>query len=240
MQKPNYRIYPSLLDAFQYYLSSDFEDGFQKMIDKINRVPFFSEAADKGTKFNELIDRIIEGYRNNDHVIIGAYETMPEDGKCQWNGYEFKAKIVRHFVEFLKGSRTQVFSKALIETPRGIVELYGYIDNLKYGSPTDIKTTGSYDFPKFLHNWQHIVYPYCLIHGDGVQPDAAGLFTYEVTDFNNIYREQYVYDEERDLKRLRAHIVHFIDFVEKYRDLITDNKLFALDEPKEAIPAERG
>ena len=72
MQQPKYRMYPSLLDKFEAYLRADEEvDSFfnidnetgeykrspeeveaelkQSLIDAINRVPFASEAADKGT-----------------------------------------------------------------------------------------------------------------------------------------------------------------------------------------------
>ena len=75
MRQPNYNIYPSLLDAFGSYINSsqiyqeyygfaeepavseeEFEQQkYQDLINKINRVPFESEAADKGTMFNEVI-----------------------------------------------------------------------------------------------------------------------------------------------------------------------------------------
>lgn len=84
MKRPNYKIYPSLLDKFQKYLDSeieadsffniDLESGEQKLtadeiadkhekelIDTINRVPNDPiEAADKGTCFNEIVDCIID------------------------------------------------------------------------------------------------------------------------------------------------------------------------------------
>lgn len=82
MQQPNYRMYPSLLDKFEAYLRADEEvESFfnidnetgeykrspeeveaelkQFLIDAINRVPFASEAADKGTAFNALVDMAI-------------------------------------------------------------------------------------------------------------------------------------------------------------------------------------
>jgi len=67
-----YNFYATLLDAFQRYLDAEsiYEKYFnekmsfaeyeaqtkQELIDKINRVPFDSDAADKGTAFNELVD----------------------------------------------------------------------------------------------------------------------------------------------------------------------------------------
>lgn len=236
--QPNYKFYPTLLDAFQYYLNSEQESAFEEFINKLNRVPFTSEAAEKGTAFNDLIDTVIIAFRDNDVDFIQSYNEIGEDDKIQWKGFEFKKKIVHQFYYSLKYSYPQVFVKATLPTSKGLVLLYGYIDNTRFGSPVDIKTTGKYEFPKYLANWQHIVYPYCLIHGHGVQPEAACLFSYEVTDFNNIYKEDYMYDEERDLKRLVSHVEHLISFIEQHRHLITDKKLFALDEPKEEVSAE--
>ena len=71
--QPTHNFYATLLDSFGSYLNSsriyqeywgfaenpskteeEFEkEQFQGLIDKINRVPFSSEAADKGTAFNE-------------------------------------------------------------------------------------------------------------------------------------------------------------------------------------------
>ena len=79
-QQLNYCIYATLLDAYWGYLNSDViwekywgwsenpphtpeefhELQFQELIDRINRKPFDSEAADKGTAFNELVDALIE------------------------------------------------------------------------------------------------------------------------------------------------------------------------------------
>ena len=68
MNSPKYMMYATLLDSFQNYLNSDtlwyqfygssdnpkysieeYETkSFKELIDRINRVPFESEAADKG------------------------------------------------------------------------------------------------------------------------------------------------------------------------------------------------
>ena len=78
-QQLNYCIYATLLDAFWGYLNSDViwdkywgwsenpphtseefhEQQFHELIDRINRKPFDSEAADRGTAFNEIIDCMI-------------------------------------------------------------------------------------------------------------------------------------------------------------------------------------
>ena len=77
-RQPKYRFYPSLLDKFEQYLRADEQvESFwnidnetgeykkspeeieaelkQSLLDTINRVPFESEAADKGTAFNAVI-----------------------------------------------------------------------------------------------------------------------------------------------------------------------------------------
>lgn len=229
--QPKYNIYPTLLDAFQYYLKSEDDNSFQSFIDKLNRVSFYSEAAAKGTAFNNLIDKLIAESKNG--LVSEFYlefDSLPDDAKISFEGFEFKKSVVVDFYQRLKYTLTQVFTKAYIETKYGVVKLYGYIDNLDFGSPIDVKTTSRYDFPKYLHNWQHIVYPYCLIHGDGVQPDAASNFQYRITDFNNIFEEAYTYKEERDLPKLTLFIERFIEFIEQHREIITDKKLFAEDE----------
>ena len=77
---PKYRIYPTLLDSFTQYerAEADYEQYYgwsenpsisleefcaqreKELIDRINRVPFESEAADRGTVFNELVDCLVE------------------------------------------------------------------------------------------------------------------------------------------------------------------------------------
>ena len=79
MEVVKFKFYATLLDAYQNYLDSDIiwskywgwsenpphtpeefkKIQFQSLIDKINRVPFDSEAADKGTAFNEVIDCMV-------------------------------------------------------------------------------------------------------------------------------------------------------------------------------------
>lgn len=76
--RKHYSAYATLLDAFQSYLDADItyekyftsenpsvtidewnDKMYTDLINKINRVPFTSEAADRGTAFNELVDALI-------------------------------------------------------------------------------------------------------------------------------------------------------------------------------------
>lgn len=98
-QPPKYRLYPSLLDKFEQYLRADEQvESFwnvdnetgeykkspeeieaelkQTLLDAINRVPFESEAADKGTAFNTIIDCYIHRksifQMNENHIPLSV------------------------------------------------------------------------------------------------------------------------------------------------------------------------
>ena len=95
-QQPNYRFYATILDAFWGYLNSDIvwekywgwsenpphtpeefhELQFQELIDRINRKPFDSEAADKGTAFNEVIDCMIENRKSDTVKVEKVYKEV--------------------------------------------------------------------------------------------------------------------------------------------------------------------
>ena len=95
--QPNYRIYATLLDSYFNYLNSDViyeryygwsenppcteeefrQKQFQELIDRINRKPFDSEAADRGTAFNEIIDCMIENRKSS---IMEMSRVYHDDG----------------------------------------------------------------------------------------------------------------------------------------------------------------
>ncbi len=76
----DWAIYATLIDGFSDYINSDIiydtywgfsenpphtpeefhQQKFKDFIDRINRVPVDSEAADRGTAFNELVDALVE------------------------------------------------------------------------------------------------------------------------------------------------------------------------------------
>ena len=100
-----YNIYATLLDTFQNYLDSDkiysrhwgnsdnpphtpkeFEQlQFQAVLDRINRVPFDSDAADRGTCFNEIIDCIIERRKSDKMELLSTDTTI----KAKYKEKEF-------------------------------------------------------------------------------------------------------------------------------------------------------
>lgn len=253
-KQPKYKFYATLLDAFTGYLRSDaiyerywgfsensphtteeFRDKqFQSLIDTINRVPFDSEAADKGTAFNEVIDCMIENRKSETVQVERLLSSMP-DGRQVVTGlqatykcrqFNFPISICREFADYYKGALTQQRVEAILPTCFGDVLLYGYIDELMPMSVHDIKTTGSYYVGKFKDHWQHMVYPYCLMqNGSDVR-----LFEYNITDFKSTYTESYTFVPERDIPILINHCEEFIRFLNDNRDLITDKKIFAEDE----------
>lgn len=249
-----FKFYATLLDKFTDYLKSDViyerywgfsenpphtpeefrQKQFQSLIDTINRVPFDSEAADKGTAFNEVIDCMIEN-RKSEKVQVGRLLSDEIDGRQSLVGlratynnrqFDFPISICREFADYYKGALPQQRVEAILPTCFGNVLLYGYIDELMPMSVHDIKTTGSYYVGKFKDHWQHMVYPYCLMqNGNDVRS-----FEYNITDFRQAYTESYTFVPERDIPILINHCKDFIRFLNDNRSLITDKKIFAEDE----------
>lgn len=261
----NYCIYATLLDSFtayrkcdvsyeKYYAWSETPEytpeeweakRFQELIDRINRVPFDSEAADKGTAFNEVIDCMIENRKSDIIQVERVYKVEREGAidnfgkplyydeyptnevvalKATYNNrtFTFPIALCREFAAYYQGALTQQRVEAILHTAYGEVLVYGVIDELLPTSVHDIKTTGSYTVGKFKDHWQHIVYPYCLMqNGNDIR-----LFEYNVTDFRETYTESYTFCPERDVPALRNHVEDFIRFLEYNRNLINDKKIF--------------
>lgn len=271
--QPKYRFYATILDAFWGYLNSDIvwekywgwsenpphtpeqfhELQFQELIDRINRKPFDSEAADKGTAFNEVIDCMVENRKSDtmliericEKEIVDDYQYSDGDVNCRkkevitnrvialkatYNNREFTFPIslCREFANYFKGALTQQRVEAILPTAFGNVLVYGFIDELMPTSVHDIKTTGSYSVGKFKDHFQHLVYPYALIqNGNDIR-----IFEYNIVEFNkggyvvDTYTETYVFNPERDVPILTNHCEEFIKFLEDNRSLITDKKIF--------------
>lgn len=275
MQQPKYRFYATILDAFWGYLNSDavwekywswsenpphtpeefHELQFQELIDRINRKPFDSEKADRGTAFNEVIDCLVE-YRKSDVMqiervykveVIGQVDNCDSGErwadveptnevialKATYNNREFTFPIslCREFADYFKGALTQQRVEAILPTFYGDVLVYGLIDELMPTTVHDIKTTGSYTVGKFKDHHQHLVYPYALMqNGSDVRT-----FEYNIVEFNkggyvvDTYTETYVFNPERDIPILTNHCEEFIRFLEENRELITDKKIFGYE-----------
>lgn len=236
-----YKIYATLLDGFQGYLDSselyqqywgnsenpskteeEFEqEQFEGMINRINRIPFESEPADKGTAFNEVVDCLIEQRKSDKMDISSNYETGTIDVSYKDYHFQFPAILCKEFALYFKKAIPQVFVKGDLETKYGTVELYGYIDMLLPDKACDIKTTSRYNAFKYRKGWQHRIYPYCL----NKMGNDITEFEYNVTDFKSSWVETYNYTE-KDEKDIRDFVEQFIEFLEANRELITDKKIF--------------
>jgi hypothetical protein len=250
MKKVKYLFYATLLDAFQSWLSSseiyqDYwgfseepsktEDQFeqeqrQSLIDRINRVPMKwedSEAADKGTAFNEAVDCILAGKQSEKMVLKSNKEAGTIIADYNKRIFVLPLALVLEFAGYYSGGVSNVFTEGTLSTKYGDVQIYGYIDELTPFCIHDIKTTSKYKVGKFRNNWQHIVYPFCLNQSGNQVKD----FEYNVAVFgsgNNYstFTELYSYNSERDANRLQLVVESLIEFIELNKELITDKKIF--------------
>ncbi len=265
-QQPKYLFYATLLDGYQNYLSSneiyhkywgfsenpefteeEFEQKqYQSLIDRINRVPFDSEAADQGTAFNEIVDCIILNKKSEKMEItrvLGEFgDVEPNSGevtggnlialKAIYNEREFvfPISLCREFANYYKGAIPQIRTEAMLSTKFGNVLLYGEIDELMPTSVHDIKTTKNYTAGDFKSHWQHIVYPYCLNENGNAVID----FEYNIAVINRTkfavnyttHTEYFSFNPEIDIPRLKTHVEGLIEFIEANKHLITDKKIF--------------
>lgn len=250
MSGVKYRMYATILDSFQSYLSSDFifqeywgmsedpskteeqfeQEQFQSLINRINRVPMKwedSEAADKGTAFNEAVDCLIANRKSEKMVLKSNQDSNIITADYNKRTFIFSLSLVREFAQYYQGAISNVFIEGILPTKYGDVSLYGYIDELMPLTVHDIKTTGKYKAGKFRNNWQHVVYPFCL----NQQGNPVTDFEYNVAVLGSgtaysTFTEYYRYNPERDINRLQIVVESFIDFLELNRNLIIDTKIF--------------
>lgn len=270
-KSPSYKFYATLLDAYQDYLDSDkiYEQywgysenppctlqefqlkQFQSLIDKINRVPFDNEAADKGTAFNEVIDCIIQHRSSEKCTVERVYEQKVQgdvngDPDERWADVEytgnlvgldvgynsrqfyFPINVVKEVAGYYNGGLAQQYTEALLKTAYGDVLLYGYIDYVMPFCIHDLKTTTRYRVGKFKGHWQHKVYPYTLaMNGCDIKNFEYNVVTWGKTI--ETFTEHYTFDFAKDSELLQRHCEDLIRFLTDNRELITDKKIFNLD-----------
>jgi hypothetical protein len=257
-----YRIYPSLLDKFQRYIDSEIEaESFRniddetgeyrrspgeieaqnrrELIDAINRIPFESEAADRGTAFNEIVDCLIHSRKKSGNEKISELESDRENNKIdvKINGFRFSfdLEFCREASRYFNDATSQIHVSAILPTSCGDVELYGYVDEIKKDIVYDIKTTSKYEFGKYEKGWQRHAYPYCLIESGMIDSIKAFEFTvYQLRGGTSRtplisgvqFPEYYTYSHEKSKQLLIGHCEAFIRFLEANREEITDLKIF--------------
>ena len=251
MAKVAYKFYATLLDSFYDYLNSDaiyeeyygyvenpkisidefHEKQYQSLLDRINRVPFKSEAADKGTAFNEVIDCMVL-HQNSDKMKIVRWKDKGSTVgvKARYDGFDFyfPLPLIQEVASWYKGGLPQQYIQAVLPTTFGNVMLYGYIDYVMPFKTCDLKTTSRYSFGKFKHHFQHLVYPYALEkNGADVREFEYNVVLWGKYNYET-FTESYLYRPERDVPYLTQHVEDFIRFLQDNRDKITDKKIFAL------------
>ena len=248
--QPNYCLYATLLDSYWNYLQSydtwerywggsdnpphtpeEFEQKqLADLIDRINRKPFDSEAADRGTAFNELVDALIEQRRPQEMEVRRNDEQTHYVVTFRGRTFQYPIATCVNMARYYRGALTQQRVEALLPTAYGPVMVYGLIDELMPLSVHDIKTTGSYQVGKFRHHHQHLVYPYALMqNGSDIRE-----FHYDVLEFDRkgqivaYHDEVYLFRPERDIPLLRDHCEQLVRFLEEHRAEITDRKVFGV------------
>ncbi|MGL5957908.1 MAG: HNH endonuclease [Phocaeicola sp.] len=272
---PKYRFYATLLDAYHGYLHSDviWEKywGFAEepphtpeefhelqrleLIDRINRKPFDSEAADKGTAFNEVIDCMIDGVKSDKVHVERVYDNYIlcdeccTEKNCDYSfGSHERCKSVKkpnRAIKALKATYNNreftfpisfcrkfadYFKGALTQQRVEAILPTKYGGVLVYGFIDELMPTSVHDI-KTTGKYSAFKFKDHFQHL--VYPycllqngNDIRVFEYNITDFKEMYTEVYVFDEERGIPILQAHCESFIEFLEEHRELITDKKIF--------------
>jgi hypothetical protein len=199
----NYRFYPSLLNVFSRYVNGG-NLSAQALIDAINRVPTPTTAAqERGVSFEEAIVKGTDEARFDPDIVKKVRKLLP-----------------RPIVD------TQVYCQWQIDD----VLFYGYVDLIGKFKAVDLKTTGSYQPGRYLHNHQNL-----YLHA--LKRKGIKLMEYVITDFQDVYIESYslTHPIDKQLEEIRL----FKAFLDEHRSLITDRKIFvgAGEDPGAARPS---
>ena len=249
-----HKNYNDSTGEYHYSESEVYELSKMELIDAINRVRTTSEAASKGTAFNELVDALINKKKSESVETKKVYydvngnflrselplnqkifKLVGVEARLDGSTFIFDIDLLKEAAEYLKGSLNQVYTSAVIDTAYGKVELYGYIDELRHNKVYDLKTTKKYDFGKYSKYWQRHVYPFCLIEsGECTEIQSFEFTCYQLsggTERSQLikgkrYSEVYSYDHEQSKALIKAHCERLIEFLEENKELITDKKIF--------------
>lgn len=242
----------------------------QEFIDKVNKVPEPpSEAACKGTAFNEIVDCLVKKSKpSNPAIVIKTVRSGSDlynarrinDESCQIpdceatfmkigvpfiyaaiDGFEFffDKDFCLEAAEYFKNSICQYYTKANLETSKGVVELHGYIDYLRQDKLFDAKTTKQYAFGNYQKKWQRYTYPFTLIESGMMNEVNSFEFTIYVLKGGTSrtplitgtqYKEVYTYDHEQARTMLTQQCERVIEFLEDNRSLISNMKVFGQTE----------
>ena len=264
--KFDYCFTPSQLDAFQDFIDSEYlweqfwgnaevpnksaeefaAECEKKLIDMINRCPKEPiEAADRGTAFNELVDMLIHkrSCQIDSMEVSPSCEAHPYTVIVAYNGFKWEfstSSLIDLSKRYPKTTISQYPCAAPLQTQKGDVWLYGYLDEWCGNKVSDLKTTENYSFGKYKRKWQRHVYPYTLVEAG----DCTEIAEFEYTAcqlskptkkcpviFFAIYPEIYTYDHEQSRRCLQDHCERFISWIEHRKEFITDAKIFGGENP---------
>lgn len=249
-------------DNEKYISFDDYErKTFYELIDRINRVPHeTSEAAARGTTWNDIVDTLLHNkpcgrtkmeriYGTNDNVIgirasVDGFSFDFDINFCNQAAVYFgKTATTPEGVTINTNPSdkclSQVLVESVIDTDYGLVNLYGFIDEMRMDIVYDIKTTSRYEFGKYEHYNQRYVYPYCLIEQGLVDNIRQFEFTayqlkggtkYQPLITGTQYKEVYDYNHEQAKVHIKNVCERFIEFINENRHLITDKNIFTYHE----------
>lgn len=214
----NYAIYPSVLDAYLRFKRKDDDETFQGVFNKINHVKTEqTEQQLMGVEFEQCVNDMITSLQTAEYSL-----TLDNAGNYITKNFKFKAQIIDKIASKLQHVvKKQEYMEAIIPSHVGNIKLYGIAD---YSFPemiTDLKTTSNYKCNKYKDHTQHP--SYSLIRELNGNPLKA--FKYLVSDFDKAYQETYIPTPMMHQK-LMVNIFEFINFIEYFKNYITDTKIF--------------
>lgn len=191
----NLKVSPSILDTFYNLKIGRYNETEQRLIDRINKVAEYqqTEAMHKGTAFHHLTQDSWKQQR----PVKGKY-------KVEW--FEFDQKLTEEIGEQRSGAFHEQYVGRFIQTSSGPVWLYGYVDDIFPLVVKDLKTGSNYYQNKYEDSFQWRTYLWCT---------KSIRFEYIITDFTNIYHEEYFNGDY-----IEPSLVNIID---EYSIFVNDN-----------------
>lgn len=210
-----------------------------------------------GTALNDLIDVFLTGSdlwgdmldaweRQCEDAEFNGKKAASEDGKSVrrlypiYNKKEYligniDVKTLKQLLALFEDSVSQLRVETTIKTDFGDVCIYGYMDYAKEDIGFDLKTTGNYDLNKYYKAFQKDIYGLCLFDsGSTITEFKYVIVTYsmntmDVATFKDIAIESFPFNYETSLQKVKLQAVEIIKFIEKYKERITDKKIFNIE-----------
>ncbi|MGD9162839.1 MAG: hypothetical protein PVG39_30815, partial [Desulfobacteraceae bacterium] len=130
------------------------------------------------------------------------------DGKYVPKKEDKYSKCVNECSRLLAGSIHNQFACMKFD---GFI-LEGWMDFIRINRVFDLKTTKKYTLGKYINNFQHRFYLYCLMDS------CVNNFTYLITDFRSVYREDYQW-EKSFVHDIRSGINGFMDYLDRDKEM---------------------